>query len=454
MLEETRSSESPESSDVIQRRLTGLLTLVEVTCDLAAEHRLDRILDSVTRGVCAALDCERASLYLYDADSGELQTRIVTELEISEIRSSIDTGITGWVARRRKVANVPDPRVDARWNSAIDRQTGFHTRNILAAPLISVHNDRLVGVLQLLNRNTGAFDEFDERLLQAFAVHAASAVERAQLLVEARRRQELQLAADMGRSIQIGFLPQTLPDIPGYEVAAWWQPAEEVSGDYYDLVNLPDGRIGLIVADVSGHGLGPSLIMASARAMLRVLVREWADPGEILSRLAETISPDLQSGRFITCLIAALDPCTHRLTHANAGHGPALHFQRDNGHFRTFTTTALPLGFVEDGTIESVPETDVHPGDIILLATDGAVELMNEEKELFGTERLKQLVRTNCDLPAQELLDTIRTAIEQFNPRSTPPDDVTLLILKRLQQSGRANSECGQTRRTTDNGYE
>ena len=433
MLEDSPTSESSESPAVIERRLNGLLALVEVTCDLAAEHRLERILNSVTRGVCAALDCERASLYLYDEQNQELRTRIVTELEISEIRTAINTGITGWVARRRKVANVPDPRVDARWNSAIDRQTGFRTRNILAAPLISVHNDRLVGVLQLLNRHTGAFDKSDERLLQAFAVHAASAIERAQLLDEARRRQELQLAADMGRSIQIGFLPQTLPDIPGYEVAAWWQPAEDVSGDYYDLVTLPDGRVGLIVADVSGHGLGPSLIMASARAMLRVLIRAYADPGEILTNLAETITLDLRDGRFITCLIVALDPRTHRLTHANAGHGPALHFQRESSRFRTFSTTGLPLGFAEDGTIESGPEIDVHPGDVILLATDGAVELMNDEKELFGTERLKQLVRANCDLTAEDLLNTIRTAIEQFNPHSNPPDDVTLLILKRTK---------------------
>ena len=432
MSEETRSPESADPPTEIESRLNGLLTLVEVTCDLAAEHRLDRILDNVTRGVCAALDCERATLYLYEEQSGELRTRVVTELEISEIRSTIDSGITGWVARRRKVANVPDPRVDARWNSAIDRQTGFRTRNILAAPLISVHNDRLVGVLQLLNRNSGTFDEFDERLLQAFAVHAASAIERAQLLDEARRRQELQLAADMGRSIQIGFLPQTLPDIPGYEVAAWWQPAEEVSGDYYDLIDLPDGRIGLVIADVSGHGLGPSLIMASARAMLRVLVRESSDPGEILTRLSGTITPDLKEGRFITCLMAALDLRRHRLNHANAGHGPALHYQHHSGQFRTFRTTGLPLGFAEHGTIESTPETDIRPGDILLLATDGAVELMNEAGELFGTERLSQLVRANCALSADDLRDVLRTAIDQFHPRANPADDVTLLILKRV----------------------
>src|SRR5690606_32135360 len=127
------------------------------------------------------------------------------------------------------------------------------------------------GVLQLLNRRSGAFDEFDEKLIQAFASHAATAIERGRLMEKARKSQAMQLALEMSRSIQTGFLPRQLPAIPGYDLAAWWQPAEEVSGDYYDVIPLPDGRIGLIVADVSGHGIGPSLIMASVRAMLRVL---------------------------------------------------------------------------------------------------------------------------------------------------------------------------------------
>ncbi|MGH7199479.1 MAG: GAF domain-containing protein, partial [Planctomycetaceae bacterium] len=149
------TGDDPAGEALLRQRLRGSMTLVDVTVNLAALHELEDILQTVTERVCDALFCERASLYLYDENKHELYTRVVTELEIEEIRSAIDSGITGWVARTRKIANVPDPHVDARWNSAIDRKTGFKTRNILAAPIVSTHDERLLGVLQLLNRIDG-----------------------------------------------------------------------------------------------------------------------------------------------------------------------------------------------------------------------------------------------------------------------------------------------------------
>lgn len=421
----------PHSPEVLDNRLRASVKLVETTCHLASEHDLDKILEMVTNDVCEALGCERASLYLYDEDGDELYTRVVTELEIEEIRSSLESGITGWVARRQKIANIPDPRVDARWNSAIDRKTGFQTRNILAAPLISAHDGRLIGVLQLLNKHEEAFDEFDEQLIQAFAGHAASAVERARLLDAARRSQELQVSIDMGRSIQAGFLPGSLPDVPGYEIAAWWQPAEQVSGDYYDLVHLPDGRLGLVIADVSGHGVASSLIMASVRAMLRVLASRGSEPAHIVSTLSETVAPDLNSGRFITFLMVALDPQRHELTYANAGHAPALHFERNVGRFHELFSTGLPMGFSAEHEIPSGDAVNLQPGDMVILATDGTTELKNAEGEMFGRKRLETLIRNHGDRPAHELLDIIRKAITEFNPAPHPPDDITLLILER-----------------------
>ena len=421
----------PLDPEVLQQRLAGSMKLVEVTCKLAAQHGLDQVLQTVTSSVCEALACERASLYLYDEKRQELFTRVVTELEIEEIRSSIENGITGWVARRRKVANIPDPHHDARWNSSIDRKTGFRTRNILAAPILSAHSDRLIGVLQLLNKEQGSFDDFDEQLVQAFASHAAVALERAQLLEEARRSNELKVSIEMGRSIQAGFLPSRLPSVPGYEVAAWWQPTEAVGGDYYDLIRLPDGRLGLVVADVSGHGFGPSLIMASVRAMLHVLSRTQSQPEQILSLLAETITPDLTEGRFITFLMVALDPQTHELAFANAGHGPALHYRRATGQFQSLDSTGMPIGFTSEFAIPPGNNLKLDPGDLLLLATDGAIELRNAEDEMFGRQRLEDLVHRHCHLPAAELLAVIRTAIAEFHRQTHPPDDVTLLILER-----------------------
>ncbi len=297
-----------------------------------------------------------------DEQSQELFTRTVTELEIEEIRFPIERGIAGWVVRHRELLNIPEPYQDERFNPNFDRQTGFLTRNILAAPVVSPHDDRTVGVLQILNKHEGAFADYDESVLKAFAAHAATAIERAKLLLEAKKSQELRLAFELGRKIQSSFLPRSLPNVPGYQMAAWWQPAESVSGDYYDVLKLPDGRWGLVIADVSGHGVGPSLIMASARAMLRIMAEAGSEPNEILSLLSETIYPDLQENLFITFLIIALDPERNELVFANAGHGPVLHYHRQSDEFTALDATGLPVGVLE--------ESDFPPSEVVSLAPE------------------------------------------------------------------------------------
>jgi phosphoserine phosphatase len=356
---------------------------------------------------------------------------VVTELEIEEIRTSLDRGVTGWVARSREVANIPDPAADPRWNSSVDKKTGFRTQSILAAPMISAHDERLIGVLQLLNKHDGPFDLFDESVLRAFANHAATAIERSRLVDDARHSHELQTAVNMGRLIQNGFLPRLLPLIPGYELANWWRPAETVSGDYYDVIPLPDGRLGLVVADVSGHGVGAALLMASVRAMLHVLARMRSDPAEILPTLAELISPDLEGGRFLTFLMLALDPRTHELTYCNAGHGPALLFRRQTRSFEVVHSTDLPLGFLTDFSPRPAKRIKVQPGDLLVLATDGLIELQNEEHEMFGRRRLEEIVRGNCTMVAQDLVMAIQDAAGEFLGACNPRDDVTLMVLER-----------------------
>jgi sigma-B regulation protein RsbU (phosphoserine phosphatase) len=409
----------------------ALLRLLDVTCELARHHTLDQILQTVTTGACEALGCERASLYLYDAENNEVYTRAVTELELEEIRSSADRGITGWVVRNRQLANIPDPAADPRWNAGFDRQTGFHTRSILAAPIVASADDRLLGVLQLLNKHGGTFGSFDEQVIRAFAAHAATALERAALVDDARLSHELQIAVNMGRRIQSSFLPRRLPEIPGYEVGAWWRPAELVSGDYYDVVPLRDGRLGLVVADVSGHGVGPSLLMASVRAMVHVLTRRRTEPGEIVPLLAETISPDLDGGTFLTLLMAALDPQTHELTFVNAGHGPALVFHRETRTFQTLKTTSLPLGFISDFTPQASLKLTMGPGDLLILATDGLIELLNDAGDMFGRPRLEQLIQRHCTLAAPDLVMAIQDTIAEFLGECQPLDDVTLMVVER-----------------------
>lgn len=419
-------------TDWIQHRLTGLTKLMEITRLLALETDLDPILHLITEGACQALESERASLFLYDEETRELYSRVVTDLEIQEIRMSVDEGINGWVGRNKQLLNVPNPTLDPRWKPTIDRQTGFTTRNILAAPLVSPRNSRLLGTLSLLNRrNEEAFDKADEHLLEAFAAHAAVSLERVDLLQKYRQTRDLQLSLEAARHVQARFLPERLPAIPGYELAAWWRPAQGVSGDYYDALPLPDGRLALVVADVSGHGMGPSLIMASVRAMLHVLSRTISQPGRILSLLNDTISPDLQWGQFITMLLGALNLETHQMHFANAGHGPALHLERRTGRLNVLKATGVPLGLPDRPLVESPEPVVLEPGDLILLATDGSIELRNAEGEMFGRQRFEQLLLAHQTEPALALLEILKAELTNFDEGSRADDDITILILER-----------------------
>jgi serine phosphatase RsbU (regulator of sigma subunit) len=303
---------------------------------------------------------------------------------------------------------------------------------VLAAPLISPRDERLLGTLELLNKKNGqAFDQADENLLLAFAAHAAVSLERVELLDNFNKTREIEVSIDAARKLQAGFLPQRLPRIEGYELAAWWQPALGVAGDYYDVVRLPDGRLALAVADVSGHGLGPSLIMASARAMLHVLSRTISQPGRILTLLNETITPDLKLGRFVTFLLGALDTQRHTLSFANAGHGPAFHLQRRTSRIRQLEATSCPIGVTLDELRDSTEPIEIEPGDLIVLATDGAIEQRDSEGEMFGKARFEQLVRDNQTVPAPRLIEILKAKITGYYRGSHPDDDVTILILER-----------------------
>lgn len=415
----------------LYEHLEGLNRLLEITLELAQTQDLDLILKIVTEGACIAHNCERASLFLYDETTADLHTQTVTELEIAEIRRKIGESIVGWVAEQSTLANISAPREDERWDSSIDLRTGFFTRNILAAPILSVHDGKLLGVLQLLNRRDGDFDEYDEELISAFASHAGTALERQLLLDEVREKHQLELELNIGREIQTHFLPKSLPSIPGYELAVWWEPAEAVSGDYYDFIRLPDNRLGLIVADVSGHGVGPSMIMASFRAMLRVLTRTQSRPSQLLNQLAATIYPDLIDGRFITAILVAICPATHKVHFANSAHAPAYYLNRRTGEVRSLETTGMPIGAVPDLKITSGTSLQMEPGDLLFLATDGMIELRNQQGEMFGTDRLKELLLQNIHLPADQIQRNLRQKVLDFHPFEHPPDDITMVILER-----------------------
>lgn len=420
------------TTDQLKHRLEGLHRVLDATRGLAMEIDLSKILDLMVHAARLAVDCERASLFQYDPDTNELYSTSVTELEIAEIRLSADQGIAGDVVRQRKMVNVPDVRVDPRWNDRVDRETGFNTHTVLAAPLISPLDDRLLGVFVLLNNRGGPFDDFDEEMLELFSQHASIALDRARLVSELTRRRTVEAALKVARDIQRGFMPRKLPRVPGYEIAHWWFPHQAVGGDYCDVLEMNDGRLGLVVADVSGHGIGPSLIMASVRAALKALVREQTCTNSLLDHVNQALSVDLQDGRFITMIMAALDPQTHRVEFCNAGHSPALHYIHQEDKFLALPPSGTPLGVRDDPYKQGEP-FEMQQGDFLILCTDGIVEAVDEHDEPFGQARLEAVVRRHLDVPVDVLVKALGEAVTDHFHGESPPDDLTVLVLKRVE---------------------
>lgn len=420
-----------------QRRIGALTTLLDVALRLSGEHLEDQILEIVTQEACVAVPCERASLFLLDSPRGELFTRTVTELELREIRLPIGRGIIGWVARECVVARVNTPTEDDRWDASFDQRTGFATQSILAVPVLSPTDGSVLGVLQLLNARRLQFDRFDEHVAQAFAAHAAAALERTRLQAEAQRAAILRRDLEMARRIQLDFLPERMPDIAGYELAACWQPAEIVSGDYYDWFRLPDDRLGIVVGDVSGHGLHSSLIMASIRAMLRIVAKTTSDPEQILNLLDDAVNGDLKDSRFISFLVVAFNPHTHECQFANAGHAPAVHIGHRTRQAAPLAATRLPLGFPRIAVGPSPVSLTLDHGDLLVLGTDGIIEARNRDGEMFGMPRLLDLLLSARPSPAEELVNRVSEAVRAFHGQPLPADDTTLMILQRTMPSGK-----------------
>jgi phosphoserine phosphatase len=340
-------------------------------------------------------------------------------------------GISGDVAQTRRLANVADPASDPRWSPGVDAATGYHTRSILAAPLLAPQDGQLLGVLELLNKREGSFTRFDEELIVAFTQHAAAALDRARLVEEIRERSSVEVSLNVARDIQRSFMPDKLPHVPGYELATWWFPNQAVGGDYCDVISRDDGKLALVIADVSGHGIGPALFMASVRAALRALMLEHSDPDLLLQLLGLSLAVDLQNGRFITMALIELDPSRHVVEYANAGHAPALRYSARQKSFEAMEATGLPLGVLDEPEYGRGLPLVLERGDLILLCTDGIVEAMNDEHQQFGQARLEEIVREHASAPVDEIVSRIGESVEGHYVGESPPDDLTILAARR-----------------------
>jgi PAS domain S-box-containing protein len=247
---------------------------------------------------------------------------------------------------------------------------------------------------------------------------------------EAQERERIEQELRVARLIQQTLLPKTLPELPGYEVAAHYRPAREVGGDFYDVLELEDGRLGLVVGDATGHGVPAALMMANTQSVLRAVAqRGGSEPGRILAEVNEVLWAYMPPSMFVTCFCGILDPESGSFRYANAGHN--LPYCQQEGLAIELRATGMPLGLMPGMSYEQ-KEITLKPGESVLLYSDGLVEAHDPRREMFGTPRLKGLVGTHPGGAA--LIDSLLAELEQFTGEQwEQEDDITLLTLQRSQ---------------------
>ncbi len=261
-------------------------------------------------------------------------------------------------------------------------------------------------------------------------VAISAAVSREEIAREEKRQleQELQIA----HQIQKGLLPRRPPDLPGFELAGCSRPAAQTGGDFYDFVPLPDGRLAVAIADVTGHGLGPALVAAEVRALFRALIGRGEPLGRVVGAMHQLLAADLPAERLVTACFAVVDAASGQLEYLSAGHGPLLICRAADGGLEELPAQSLPFGFLDQPPAVMAGRVELGPGDLFVLITDGFFEAVDATGQPFGLERLGDVIRQHRRATADRLVGSLERGLAEFLGTTAAQDDLTAVVVKRV----------------------
>lgn len=400
--------------------------ILEVSRLLAVTSDLDHLLMEIAKAAQALLGAERASIFLHDSTSGELWTKIA--LGANTIRVPKGAGIVGFVFNQNKLLNIPDAYADARFNREVDRRTGFVTRNLLTVPMIDLKG-RPIGVIQAVNKIGGIFGREDEETIALLAAQGGVAIQRYHLQVDAIQVVELRREMDLAKRVQESLLPKKPPEFLKLNAVGWTRPASVTGGDAYDLWTISTDKLGIFLGDASGHGLAPALVVSQARTLARALSEIDCDPRWVLTRMNNRLVNDLELGRFVTVFMACLE-ANGTLTWASAGHGPILYRRAPGEPVAVLDPTAPPIGVLDEFAVDQNHPVHIECGGMLIVMSDGIFEAQGPENEMFGVERVIQILDEGINVSPEALLHNLKEAVKNWQGKEEPTDDQSIVIVQ------------------------
>src|ERR1700733_11603936 len=378
---------------------------------------LDQLIDNIVNDVARSFGCVEAGIYLHDEERGEIVLAGVHGCSVNHKGHCLKIGkegMVGYVASTGQMRYAPDVRKDD-YYIACEEST-------LSEVAIPLHvGEHLVGVFTASHPELDGFPRQQLRILQSLCDHVAVAVHNARRFQSERaERETMSREAADARVMQQALLPKSSPFIPGFVISGLSVPASAVGGDWYDFIPFPDGRWGIVLADVSGKGTAAALLMSATRGMLRSLAA-CCSPGQVLTKLNGLLVEDFPAGKFVTLVYAVLDPATRTVVFANAGHLHPLFINDDGAQFLD-TECGLPLGINCGGYSET--RVTLSEGSRLVFYSDGITEAVNADEEEYGPERLAEHA-AGAGASAVTIVDDVRA----FANGSGVRDDATVVFV-------------------------
>jgi GAF domain-containing protein len=429
--------------DTAQEQAYASAALLQVAQAVVSLNDLDEILGTIIRIMPILVGVERAVLYQWDKEKDVFHPSQQYGLSEEEDKifwaRSFAPGEFAFLDACRNETGLCACQLDSDGQKGLqawisldpnrDVNLGNPSAFLFAVPIAV--KDALYGVM-LIEEAPGGLRFRARRLeiITGIAQQAALAIQNDLLQREMVVRERLETEVQLARQIQQTFIPDSLPQYPEWELAARWKTARQVGGDFYDVFDLPNRRLGLFIADVADKGVPAALFMALTRTLVRAAVTELESPAEAMKRVNDLLIPDTRQGMFVTAVYAVLDREKNELTYVNAGHNPPLWMKHD-GKVERLTRTAIALGVMTGEPVEQ-RTIKLESCDNLLLYTDGLTESFNADRVFFGEGRLLEAIKSTYCSSASDLLDVVEKSLLNFVQDMPPADDLTMLVLRRV----------------------
>ena len=414
----------------LQLAVNELKVLNDIATTISSIQSVDDIIDQIVIKCIKHLQVEEGMVSLLEKNSEDQQFHTMIRRQgssVSKIPNKLDNRLTGWMLKNRSIFLSNNIEKDERLHFLDDSSYSF--KSILCVPL-TVKAD-LIGYLAVFNKKDNApFSNQDRRLLSIMGSQSAQVIENARLYEEEKALQSLQEEMNFAREIQLKLLPDSTPDVSGFEISATNISAKSVGGDYYDFISLHDKKLGFCIGDITGKGMPAAILMSNLQATFRSHALIFEDCCDCLKGTNKLLFKSTEPTKFATFFYGILDPHTGTIEYANGGHDAPLLFGSDNEAV-PLNATGLLLGVMEESeyTKDSIL---LQQGDILFLYTDGITEAMNPEGVELGLEKIIHLITDNRDKSVHEISGIILSEVKQHENHASQSDDITLMLIKRL----------------------